>query len=82
MGSALDFQIHGVAMLEEVRIEALIRKGQVRLDIVGEFDHFDLDAFFGGFSASRRGPDLSVGSGGPTLMVVSLAAAEDEDAAF
>ena len=49
---------------------ALIRKGQVRLDIVGEFDHFDLDAFFGEL-VFHNADDLSVRyRDTPTLMVV------------
>lgn len=46
-------------MLEEVCIEALIRKGQVRLDIIGKFNHFDLDAFFGEL-VFHNADDLSV----------------------
>ena len=61
-------------MLEEVRIEALIRKGQVRLDIIGEFDHFDLDAFFGELVFHRTN-DLSVRYRG-------YADLDAEDAAF
>ena len=46
-------------VLEEVCIEALICKGQVRLDIIGEFDHFDLDSFFGEF-VFHNADDFSV----------------------
>lgn len=61
-------------VLEEVCVKALVVQGQVRLDIVSEFDDFYIDAFLGKLILHCI-DDLFMRNGEtPTLMVVVLEA--------
>lgn len=59
-------------MLEVVRIKVFIVQCQVRLYVIGKFDDFHIDAFFGKLIL-HGAEDFSVGTGDtPTLRVTAL----------